>query len=197
MEKTVKDVNEFEVRGRIVHIFHRDGFLQVTVSANSRTGHRDYPRVIMYGDEADATYARIQMKDFVVVKGEMQFSRAHRIQNLVAASIKPSIMEVFDDVNDTRPRQQNIVKVRGEFIRAFFPESANGNIALVTVRSTTHGYTNYLNVTAFGKIAERVRSLSEGERVAFVGSVQTHKTEHDGETQYHQDVVGTILPDVE
>lgn len=196
MEKSVRDVNEFEIRGRIVHIFHRDGFLQVTLSATSRTEHRDYPRVIMYGDNADATFARIQMRDFVVARGELQFSRTHRAQNLVASSIRPALMDVFDNAGESNPRQQNIVKVRGEFVRVFFPESANGNIALITIRSTTHGYTNYLNVTAFGRIAERAKSFAEGDKVAFVGSVQTHRTERDGETQYHQDVVGAIMADV-
>ena len=194
MEKIFKDVNEFEIRGRILRIFHRKGFLQVTISATSRTEHRDYPRIVMYGDEADATYERLAERDFVVAKGECQYSRTRHVQNLVASSIQPGIMDAFDSVGDARNRQQNIVKLRGEFVRVFYPESANGNIALMTIRCTTHGYTNYLNVTAFGKVAERVKKFKEGDRVAFVGSVQTHKTESNGETQYHQDVVGAIVP---
>lgn len=195
MEKLINDVNEFEIRGRIVHIFHRDNYLQVTLSAASHENHRDYPRIVMYGEEADAAFERLQRNDFVSAKGRVWHSRQNRTQSLIANSIKPALLDVFDSDSNSRQRQQNLVKLRGEFIQVFCPDSSNGNTALITVRTVVDNRVNYLSVTAFGRMAERAKSFKRGDRVAFIGSIQTHHIEKDGETVYYQDIVGAILPD--
>lgn len=194
-----KNINEFVIRGRIVNKYRKDPFMILTIGTVSGGERRDFPKVMIFDKdlikEADEKY---EVGSFVTTYGLLQTSKRYRTQTFVCNKIEetPRVFEDFGLDGKGRHKEDiNEIKLRGKFVRAFQPESSKGNIALVTIRVETDGFTNFPSVTCFGAAAKRAAELTEGADVCFIGQAQTHRVQSGDETKYYESAVGSIMPE--
>lgn len=194
-----KNINEFTIRGRIVNKYRKDPFMILTLGTVSGGERRDFPKVMLFDkdliEKADKAFA---VGDFVTTYGLIQTSKRYRTQTFVCNKIEetPRVFDEFGLEGKGRHMEDvNEIKLRGKFVRVFLPESSNGNIALVTLRVETDGYTNFPSVTCFGAAAKRASELKENDDVCFIGQAQTHRVQSGDETKYYESAVGSIMPE--
>ena len=190
--KSTQSVNEVNIRGVIVHMFRANACCIMTLKSSLTRGTPDFPKVYWYDDLADEVMNNFTIGDGVPIKARIQTSRKYRIQYVAGLSIEKTPRELKEKVGIDAGRRlpdKNEVLLAGEFVRSFVPEGKEDLLSLVTLKTNVDGFINFPQITCFGKTIEQVKALKPGDKVCFVGHIETAKKDKEGETKYYQSIV--------
>lgn len=194
-----RNVNIVSLRGVIVFKYRKDNWVLTTIACTNEQGKRNYPKVYWYDNDAEEA-DKYEKGDRVEIEGKLQTSRQYKKPVVVGKCIKPTPKELEVKFGVTHNNgkycdDKNEVKIRGEFVRAFTPDSVNGKLSIISIKTELDGRTYYPQITCFGRQLAKLKNIKPGDDVCVLAHIQTRKFEKDGVPDSYQTFVAHYLFD--
>ena len=192
------DVNEVLIQGKIVHKYVTDKATLLTVNTGRATPTPNYPKVVFFNSAKDEA-AKYEVGDSVKVIGNIQSTKKNpKIKNQMMISIfgeSISAAETQFEKDFGIPGEYapsiNRFKLAGKVLEVDIPSK---NIVRFTVHTIKNGHNSFVKLTYFSKDPASVISQHlPGSFVRVNGSIQTTRSEKNGEIRYFQSYVASEL----
>ncbi|MBP3854521.1 MAG: single-stranded DNA-binding protein [Ruminiclostridium sp.] len=199
----MESINEVELTGSIVDIYSLQDYLAVTISVKkyaempkSEQNIKDYPRVVWFGEAANALSGKLTRYDYVDVTAIADAAlvtkdgKAVRRLTLVGKDIKPAKTrcdKYFGIVPDIGASYdyKNIVKLRGSVVQTYSPDNTE-NFSKFVIKVVGARSFSYPEIICYAQTADFVKSkLAVNDTVCVTGTIQTYAKEQENGSRSH------------
>lgn len=195
---THNDVNEVLIQGKIVHKYVTDKATLLTINTGRATPTPNYPKVVFFNPTKDDA-AKYEVGTYVRVVGNIQSTKRNpNIKNQMLISIFGESISAAETQFETDfgiPGEYapsiNRFKLAGRISEVDVPSK---NIVRFTVHTVKNGRNSFVKLTYFSKDPAIVISQHlPGSFIRVNGSIQTTRSEKNGNVRYFQSYVASEL----
>ena len=199
----MESINKVELTGSIVDIYSVQDYFAITLSVKkyaempkSEQNIKDYPRVVWFGEAANALSGKFSQYDYVDVTAIADAAlvtkdgRAVRRLTLVGKDIKPAKTRC-ENYFGVAPyvgasyEYKNIVMLRGSVIQTYSPDNTD-NFSKFVVKVAGARSFSYPEIICYAQTADFVKSnLAINDTVCVTGTIQTYAKEQVDGTRSH------------
>lgn len=181
---TDKDMNVLTLIGRIGAKYSPDErqWLSTAIAINRPDSDvTDFPSIYWYGDMVDFVEENFAKGDSVTIKAVMGRNVEQPFIGVEIAPTKRLLEEKFgiDLPQGPYPTDSSEALIMGNVTRVFLPDPAEDRkpIGYLSIATQINNRMYLPSVTCFGKNCERLKDITEGDRVCVIGHVSTYTRE--------------------